>query len=130
IAIGRLRGHGYDDLALFGELDRVADEVHEYLTQPGGIAAYHARHLRRHLREELEVFLARAYRKQARGRVHDLRDVERNRLELQVFGFDFLVIEDVVEDHQQRFGRRAHQLERAALLGRQVGVEDQLHEAQ
>ena len=60
----------------------------------------------------------------------DLGDIEGNRLELEMVGFDLGIVEDVVEDHEQRFGRRAHQLERAPLLHREIGVEDQLHEAE
>ena len=43
---------------------------------------------------------------------------------------DLGVVENVVQNHEQRFGRRAHQLERAALLLGQLGIENQLHEAQ
>jgi len=129
-AVGRSRAYRDHDLALFRELDRVADQVHEHLAQAGRVAAHRARHVGCHFREQLEMLFARPHGEQAGRGVHHLRYVERDRFELQVLGFDLGVVEDVVQDHQERFRRRAYQLQGAALLGRQLGIEDQLHEAE
>ena len=129
-AVGRGGAHGYHDFSLFGELDRVADQVHEHLAQAGRVAAHRARHVGRHFREQLEMLFARPHGEEAGRGVHHFRHVERDRFKLEVLRLDLGIIENVIQDHQQRLGRRAHELQRAALLGRQLGIEDQLHEAE
>jgi hypothetical protein len=54
------------------------------------------------------VLLASADREQGGGGVDDLRQIERDRLELEVFSLDLGVVEDVVQDGQERLGRGAH----------------------
>ena len=127
---GQGRRDRNDDLTLLRELDRVSDQVHQDLTEARRIPAHRAGHFGRDLRQELEMLFARSDREQARRRVRDLRDIEGNRFELEMFRLDLRIVEDVIQDHEQRFGRRAHQLQRPALFGRQLGIEDQLHETQ
>ena len=129
VVSGERRRDRYDDFSLIGELDGVADQVHQDLAQPRWITPHGARHLGCHLSEKLEMFFARAHGQQAGRRMHDLGNVEGNGLELEVIGLDLRVIENVVQNHEQRFGRRAHELECTALLGGQLGIENQLHEA-
>ena len=74
------------------------------------------------------MFLARPDREQGSGGVHDFREIERDRFELEVFRLDFRVVEDVVEDGEQRLGRGAHQFQRAPLLPAELRVEHQLDE--
>ena len=92
--------HRNDDLALLGELDRVPDQIHQHLAQTGGIAAHAPWDLRSHLSEQLEMLFPRAHRQQARCGVDDFRDIERNRLELEMVGLDLRVVQDVVQNHE------------------------------
>ena len=62
--------------------------------------------------------------------MHHFGHIERDRLQLEMFRLDLRIVEDVVEDHEQRFGRRSHQLERAPLLGGQFRIENQLDKAE
>ena len=128
VALNDARRHV--DLALLRELDGVPDQIHEYLAQARGIAAHHLRHVGRHVHRQLEVFLAGSDREQRGGGMHDLGQVERDRLELEVLRFDLRVVQDVVEDGEQRLGRRAHQLQGSPLLRGQLRVQYQLDEAQ
>ena len=50
------------------------------------------------------------------------------RFEIEVLRLDLRVVEDVVQDRQERLGGGAHQLERPSLLVGEVGIEDQLDE--
>ncbi len=103
-AVARMRRrHGNHDFPLLGELDRVADQVHEHLAQARRIPAHRARGFGCHVREQLEVLFARPHREQTGRRMDDFGDVKRNRFELEMLGLDLRVVEDVVEDHQQRF---------------------------
>ena len=59
---GERRGDRDHDLALIGELDGVADQIHQDLAEACGITTDGARHLGRHVGKQLEVFFARADR--------------------------------------------------------------------
>src|SRR3989454_5007418 len=123
-------GRGDVDLALLGELDGVADEVHQDLAHAGGIAPHDVRDIGRHVHRELEVLLAGPDREERGGGMDDFGQIERNRFELQMLGFDLRIVEDVVQDGEQRLRGRAHQLQRAALLDLQLRVQHQLDEAE
>ena len=87
-------------LARFRELDGVPDEVGEDLAHPSRVAAHDPRCFGGHVGQQLEVLLARPYREEARGRVHELREVKGDGLELKVLGLDLRVVEDVVQDRE------------------------------
>ena len=72
----RHRRDGDHNFALLGELDRVADQIHEHLAESRRIAADRAWHDGRDLGEQLEMLFARAYGEQARGGVDHLRDIK------------------------------------------------------
>ena len=49
--------HAHDHLALFGELDGVADQVEQHLTQPAGVAHQGVGHVRLHVTNQLQPLL-------------------------------------------------------------------------
>ena len=61
--------------------------------------------------------------------LHQLADRERNRLELELARFDLREVEDVVEDREQRIGRRLDRHQVVALMLVEAGVERQLGHA-
>ena len=126
VAPGDYSGHG--DLTLLRELDGVPDQVHEHLPHAGGVPSHQVRDVGRHVHGELEMLLASPDREQVGGGMHDFREIERDRFELEVLRFDLRVVEDVVEDGEQRLGRGAHQLQRASLLYAELRVEHELDE--
>ena len=95
-----------DDLALLGELDGVADEVQQHLTQPPGIAEHHVGHVGRDVAGELEPFSAGAQRQQLGRVAHGLAQVELDALQIEPPGLDLREVEDVVDDGEQRPRRR------------------------
>jgi len=104
--------HGDDHLTLLGEFDRVADQVHQDLAQPPWDHRARRAAPRRDFGEQLEiVFHGRA---QARRLAVACTTFETSKGidSSSSARLDFGVVEDVVEDHEQRFGRRPHQLER------------------
>jgi hypothetical protein len=77
-----------DDLSALGELDRVGDQVHQHLPEPGRVADQRARHLGRKREQHFELLLPRAL-------AHDVGDVgehvvepELDVLERELAGFD------------------------------------------
>ena len=126
-ALRKIQPH--DHLALLGEFDRVADQVDQHLLQPQPVAGEMVGHLRRHLGEEREPFFGRAERERLHAAAELLAELEGEWLEAQAAGLDLRDVEDVVDDVQQRLGRRSHQVQRLALLRAQVAVEQQRRHA-
>ena len=62
--------------------------------------------------------------------LHQRADREGNRLELELARLDLREVEDVVEDREQRLGRRLDGRQAVALLGGQLAVERQLGHAE
>ena len=59
---GERRGDRHHDLALLGELDGVADQIHQHLAEARWITPDGARHFRRDIGEQLEMLFAGADR--------------------------------------------------------------------
>ena len=120
-ALGRIlhQVHPHRYLAGLGELDGVADEVGEHLTQPAGVAHQRVGDRLVHHRHQLEALVLGPLCEQLAHGLDRLPQVELQRLELEPPGLDLREVEDVVDDVQQRFGRDAHRLGIAVLLRRQ-----------
>ena len=89
------------DLASVGELDRIPEEVGEDLTQSSGVTDDGAGHIWGYLRHQFDPSLTGLDRQQPGGGVNKPRQIERDRLERQVFALDLGKIEDIVQDRQQ-----------------------------
>jgi hypothetical protein len=71
----------------------------------------------------------RAYGKRLQHFADDGPRRERGGLELQLPRFDLRKVEDVVQDREQAFRRCFHRRQAVALIGRQIGVEQQVGHA-
>ena len=121
--------HAELDLALRGELDGVADEIHHHLPQPGGVAEDHLGHRfvdRFRQRDPLGCGLRR---EQDGGVVQAVAEVEGMDFQLELAGLDLGKIEDVVDEHKERVAALLDRLGVVALGGGKLGVEHQVGEA-
>ena len=114
----RVLPDGDEDVAVLGELERVADQVRQDLLNPRRVADDAGRHVRVDVADQLEPLLVRAEGERLE-RVRDRRaERERHRFELELARFDLREVEDVVQDRQQRVGRRPHRGEAVPLVAR------------
>ncbi len=127
---GEPRGEGrdergaQDDLPARRELEGVAHQVHQHLAQAGGIAAQRG-HVAGDAGDQLDASLPRAIGAQLAHLVDEAAQVEIDALELEFTRLVAAEIEDVVDEAHQRVGEAAHPLHVVALLGRELGVEEQ-----
>jgi hypothetical protein len=77
-----------DDFAGLGELERIADQVHQHLTQPAGIAAHCSPRVGVDPRQELDALGVRTRRQQIDGVFDGAPQVEVEELERQFAGFN------------------------------------------
>ena len=111
---GELGPEGH--LALFGELDRVPQDVGEDLPQPEGVAPNGGRRARLDEACQLQALLVGASREQG-GDLLDLPpQLEVDGLEVQAARLYLGEVQDVVQDGQQALARVAHRLGVLALL--------------
>ena len=115
-----------DDLACLGELDRVAHQVHEHLTQAVRVPLHPVREPVVDEHRELESLAGGLLGQQAERCVHKLAQRERVDFEPQLPGFDLGEVEDVVEGGHQGFGGELHAVGIVPLLQVKARVEQQL----
>ena len=118
------------DGALFGKLDGIADQVEHDLAQTRRIAFDLGRYVVGRPPAQLEALGVGALFQQPDGAFDHLAQVEVDVLELEPAGLDLGVVEDVVDDGQQRLARFDHDLGIGALLLIEVGVHQQAGHAQ
>ena len=114
------------DLAVIGELQRVAGEVHQDLPQPSRIAAQARRQRLVDGADELELLAVGLDRQRVQDAVDDRAHVELDALEVELAGVDLREVEDVVDDRHQALGTRAGADQEVAPLGVVGGVEREL----
>src|SRR3954453_18968615 len=125
IADTLLHVDGDDNAALLGELESVSDQVDQHLLQPGPVAEQLVGYVGGDVAAQRQPFFLRTKHERANEPVELLAQQEGDRLERHPTSLDFRHIEDVVDDAQQRLGRRLHQEQRLALLRGEAGVEQQ-----
>ena len=113
-----------------GELDRVAHQVEQHLAQAARVADDPARHIRRGVEDQLQAFFLCAQRDQVGQAVQNVIQVEVNRLDLQLAGFNLGKIEDIVDDLQQRLAGGGDAPHVIALFFIQVGLQHQVRQPQ
>ena len=119
------------NLALGGELDRIAQQVADDLTQAEGVAAQHRGGVvGRDLDRQLQSLGLGRLGKHRHRLFCRLDDVEVNRLQLKVTRLDLGEIQDVVDHSQQMLTRRLHRLGPAALHAVELAAEQQFIHAQ
>ncbi len=82
------RLHAHDDLAPFGELDRVAREIDEHLAQTTGVAAKQGRRAGRKIANELEALVEGPFGEERERVLHQHAQIELHRIEAQLSGLD------------------------------------------
>jgi len=115
-----------DDLAVVRELERVAHQVGQHLSETQGVADDDLWHRGEGVADELDLLLDDG---RAEGLGHGLEhvpDAERLLLELQLVGLDFREIEDVVEDAEQRPCRGVRHADELVCPVRQAALEREL----
>ena len=97
------------DLPAVGELDRVADQVDEHLPQPQRVADERVGHFRRHVEVQARApSLRRVTCTRVEHVLQRLRGARAARaIEGQLARVDLREVEDVADDGEERFGRRA-----------------------
>jgi len=95
-----LKEHSHDDLAVFGKLDRIANQVGQDLAKAQRIAT-HARQRgvkRRELRRQLEAFPFGGVCEHGQSLLDEIYEAEGNVLKHHVPGLDLGEIKNVVDD--------------------------------
>ena len=113
------------DFAALGELDRIVDEIGEYLPQPHRVAAQAARHLRIDRAGDFEPLGLGALAKQLDHVLDRLDQVEDDLLEIDLAGLDLGKIEDLVDDFEQVLGRTLDCLGKPRLVVVQPALQQQ-----
>src|SRR5690606_21792146 len=91
--------------AALGELDRVAEQVEQYLAHAAGIAQDPAWHVGGEVFMELQSALVRLRRAERDRLAHQRVQVERLLVELQAVGLDAGQVERIVDQAQQVLAR-------------------------
>ena len=118
-----------EDAALFRELDRVAHEIEQDLAQPVGISHHLVGDMARHMSRELDTLHMGARREELGDVLGDVEDRERFRLQTDGAGFDLGVVEDLIDDGEERAARSVDGRSITALLGRELGLEKKARHA-
>ncbi len=129
VSLSRLQLGADRDLAGVGELDGVADEVDQNLTQQPSIAAKDRRSPRIDEAAEREALAPSGHGNDVGNAFDERREVELDRLAVQLVGLDLREVEDVIDDRQQVVGRGPCDRRQLALLVLQVRVKDEIEAA-
>ena len=117
------------DLAPFGELHGVVDEVRQDLAEAQGVAPQALRHRGRGVGQELEALLVRLLSGHGRDRRDHFVELERRRLEVELPRLDLREIQDVVDDPEQRCPGVVDLADVVPLLGSHRGLQREVREA-
>ena len=86
---------------MLGELDGIAKEVDDDLTNPGGIPYHAFGHVRLDITDQFQTLFVGTEGKRLGGLFEITSKVERDHLKLQPAGFYFGKVEDIVDDEKQ-----------------------------
>ena len=95
---------GHANLALLGELDRIAQQVGQHLAQAGRVAAYPLGQIRRQIRDTFDALAHGLTGVEFENVFHQFAQLEALFFQLQLAGLDLGKIEDIVDDLEQGFG--------------------------
>jgi hypothetical protein len=125
----RLRRHIDHHLAALGELDGVADQVHDDLAQASRIADHPLRHRQGDVGNELQLLLGGLNGEGLQRVAQGLAQLERQLLELEPPRLDLREVEDVVQQPQQGVRRALRHRQVLALLRIQRRAQQQVGHA-
>ena len=97
--------HSQHDFALGRELDRVADQVHQHLPQPQGIADERVGQFVAQLADQFQALLVGPHAQGLDDLLDGLAEVEGRRFQLEAARLDPGEVEDFVQEFQQQIGR-------------------------
>ena len=97
-------GNEHENLALIRELDGVADQVEENLTQPPRVSVQMEGHVRLDEIGQFDSLGVRCFGTDFDGIFDHLREIEIHRVEREFARLDFREIQDVIDDPQQSLG--------------------------
>ena len=102
-----------------GKFNGIGNQVGQNLTDTGGIPFYLKWHIVFDMGDQLDVFLFGAMLKQINALTEHGADIERGDIQFHIAGFDFGIIQYVVQNLQQVVARRADGAYIIFLRGRQ-----------
>jgi hypothetical protein len=118
------------DAARLRELDGVAHQVHQDLADAHLVADHGPRHLGRSQPADRQTLVAGPRRQQLDHALGCVGDLERRRPELDLAGLDLGEVEHLIDQRQQCIGRGRDGAGISALLGRELGVEQEAGHAE
>src|ERR1700686_1060272 len=121
-----LRFRVNDDVSMFGELDRITDQIHDQLPETRWISYHCTWHVGRNPGGQFQVFLVGTDRQRLKGVAEKISDFEFNFFQFQLAGFDLREIQYVVDEVQEAVRRRLHQAEILPLFAGELGIEGQI----
>ncbi|SVJ67167.1 Uncharacterised protein [Klebsiella pneumoniae] len=122
--------HAHGDMAFGGELEGIAEQVHQYLAQPRRVAIEAARHAPVQAEMQAQAFFHGLGAEQRQGVGEQFLQVEVDALQVQLAGLDASVVEDIVDHRHQRAAGAGDGLHVGRLAAVQRGVAEQLQHAQ
>ena len=108
-----------------GELDGVAGEIEQHLPQPRGVADHFCRQPFVDIGRDFELPGLRPRRQQFGDVLDQSRERERAMFEIDLAGFDLGIIQQLLDQRQQRVAGGFHRLGIGHLLGRQRRIQQQ-----
>ena len=124
-----LAPHREHDTADIGEFYRVADQVEQNLAQAAGIGRDHLRHVRLDMGAETDALGIGARGEQFHDIVADFARRHGLRLGLEAAGLDLGIVEQILDQGEQRACRGGNRADIGLLLERKIGVGEQLGHA-
>ena len=128
VAVDRGGSHAEHDLPDLGELDGVADQVGQHLTQTARVTTHRGGDRVVEGRHQVQSLGLRGRDQEIHDVVDQGLDAELDVLDLQLALLDLGEVEDAVDDGHQRLARPAEGLGELALLSVELGVEQELGE--
>jgi hypothetical protein len=114
-----------EHMPLRGELEGVVGEVEQDLADAAGISEKAGGHRRAAAQDQLDFLVFRLVGEEPQGLFGDGDKVDRDGFDGELAGLDLGVVEDVVDDGQERLGGAANALGVLALADGEFGVEQQ-----
>ena len=115
--------NGEHDFALFGELDRIGEQVDQNLAQAGHIAVHCSRHRLDEQVRQVQAFLGGPGCHKVKGRFYTVTQVKGLLFQVQSSSFNFGKVQNVIDDSQQRIATRTNCFSVVMLLWAQIRVE-------
>ena len=123
-------GNTDDNLAVFCELDCVADKVDQNLPKADGIALHPEGNVAGNLVSDIDFLRRGRFREQLDGIGDQFVQVERVDIEPELASFDPRYIEDIVDHTEKRLARTPDRVEISVLVRRHVSLGQKFRHAE